>query len=112
LLETSRRKSLSDSWEQALNLRLGVNSPGDEFNPCISPEGCTVFFVRANDIWQSSVEPIVDFNIDGFIDTGDLLNMIDNWGTDNSLCDIGPMPWGNCIVDIKDLEVFIKYWEQ
>jgi len=38
--------------------------------------------------------------------------MIDNWGTDNSLCDIGQMPWGNGIVDIKGLEVFIKYWEQ
>jgi hypothetical protein len=69
------------------------------------------FFVRANDIWQSSVESIVDFNSDGFIDTEDLLIMIENWGTDNSLCDIGPMPWGNGIVDIKDLEVFIKYRE-
>ncbi|MHC4070526.1 MAG: hypothetical protein ACYSWW_06385 [Planctomycetota bacterium] len=38
--------------------------------------------------------------------------MIDNWGTDESFCDIGPMPWGDGVVDVEDLKVFIKYWEQ
>ncbi len=36
--------------------------------------------------------------------------MIDNWGTDESFCDIGPMPWGDGVVDVEDLKVFIKYW--
>jgi len=38
--------------------------------------------------------------------------MIDNWGTDESLCDIGPMPWGDGVVDIEDLKIFMVYWEQ
>jgi len=38
--------------------------------------------------------------------------LIDAWGTDNTLYDIGPMPWGDGVVDIEDLKVFIKYWEQ
>ena len=35
--------------------------------------------------------------------------MVDNWGTDNSLCDIGPMPWGDGIVDVQDLMVVAEY---
>jgi len=54
----------------------------------------------------------VDFNGDGNINTDDLVIMIDNWGTSESLYDIGPMPWGDGVVDIEDLKVFIKYWEQ
>ena len=46
--------------------------------------------------------PIVDFNGDGNIDTDDLLIMIDNWSTSESLCDIGPTPFGDGIVDIED----------
>ena len=30
----------------------------------------------------------------------------------NSLCDIGPMPWSDGVFDIEDLKVFIEYWEQ
>ena len=56
--------------------------------------------------------PLVDFNADCFVDISDLLMMIDNWGTDESLCDIGPMPWGDSIVDVNDLEVLMSYWGQ
>ena len=38
--------------------------------------------------------------------------MIENWNTDNYLCDIGPMPWGDGIVDRADLEVLMKYYNQ
>jgi len=30
----------------------------------------------------------------------------------NSLCDICPTLWGDGVVDIEDLKVFIEYWEQ
>jgi hypothetical protein len=49
--------------------------------------------------------PIVDFNGDGEVDGGDILIMVDFWGTDDSGCDIGPMAWGDGIVDIEDLKV-------
>ena len=36
--------------------------------------------------------------------------MIDNLGTDDSICDIGPMPWGDGVVDDADVEVLMSYW--
>lgn len=38
--------------------------------------------------------------------------LIDNWGTDDRLYDIGPMPLGDGKVDIKDLKVFMTEWEK
>mgnify|MGYP003931722007 CR=1 FL=1 len=37
--------------------------------------------------------------------------MVDNWGTNETLCDIGPMPWGDGIVDVRDLLVLANYLE-
>jgi len=47
----------------------------------------------------------VDFNGDGIVDSADVSLMIDYWGTDEPLYDIGPMPWGDGIVDVQDLIV-------
>ncbi len=35
--------------------------------------------------------------------------LIDNWGTDKSLYDIGPTPLGDGIVDSKDFMVLARY---
>ena len=35
--------------------------------------------------------------------------MADYWETDDSVYDIGPMPWGDGIVDIEDVEVLAEY---
>ena len=61
----TRRKSLSDPWEQAVNLGPGVNSLVDEYNPCISPDGQTLYFVRNHDIWQA---PIISLGSDSIRD--------------------------------------------
>jgi len=66
----------------------------------------------ALDNWEVPVEPIVDFNGDGSIDADDLQILKDNWGTSESLCDIGPMPWGDGVVDKDDLEVYMRYLKQ
>lgn len=34
---------------------------------------------------------------------------VDHWGTDNQLCDIGPMPWGDGVVDVQDLIVLAEH---
>jgi len=60
----------------------------------------------------ASLTPIFDFNSDGIVDIDDLLIMIDYWGTNETLCDIGPMPWGDGTVDEMDLEVLMRYWQQ
>ena len=60
-------------------------------------------------IWQVSVEAIVDLNSDGIVDAVDMCIIVENWGTDNSLCDIGPMPWGDGVVDVEDLIVLAEH---
>ena len=35
--------------------------------------------------------------------------MVDNCGTDNQLCDIGPVFWGDGVVDVKDLKVLAEH---
>jgi hypothetical protein len=91
-------------------------SPYFNMSPTISPDGSTLYFdsdrpggVGSYDIWQVSISPVVDFNGDGIVDSDDTRIMIDYWHTDNSLCDIGPMPWGDGIVDAQDLGVLLEH---
>jgi hypothetical protein len=44
--------------------------------------------------------------------TTDVVILIKYWGTDEPLCDIAPHPFGDGIVDVLDLELFMSYWEQ
>jgi len=55
------------------------------------------------------VLPIVDFNGDGKIDGGDVLAVTDVWGTETSLCDIGPTLVGDGVVDIEDVKALAEY---
>lgn len=52
---------------------------------------------------------MVDFNADGIVDSADMYIIVDHWGSDESLCDIGPMPWSDGIIDIQDLIVLTKH---
>ena len=56
-----------------------------------------------------SIIPIVDFNGDGKVDSEDKSILMDHCGQNEPLCDIGPMPWGDGIVDIQDLCVLAEY---
>jgi Tol biopolymer transport system component len=114
----STRTSISDTWGTPVNLGLVVNSFESEAGPAVSNDGLTFYFSSERsggfgsfDIYQAPIIPIVDFNDDGNIDTDDLVIMIENWNTNESLYDIGPMPWGDGVVDMKDLEVFMSCWE-
>jgi hypothetical protein len=114
----SRRASPSDSWGMPVNLGSAVNTPKDEHGLALSADCSTVYFTRGEivhlqpspnlatyDIWQASVLPIVDFNGDGVVNGLDVSALIDHWGTDNSLYDIGPTPFGDGVVDAQDLIV-------
>jgi hypothetical protein len=108
----SRRSSLSDPWEEATNLGPIVNSHKYEDPAELSADGSTLYWGSTRpggygnvDLWQASIEPIIDLNGDGIVDAADMCIIVDNWGTDNSLCDIGPTPFGDGVVDVEDLIV-------
>ena len=115
----TRRTTDSEPWCTPVNLGPTVNSSAWEAMPSLSANGSTLYFCSDRpggsggmDLWQVTILPVVDFNADGNIDTDDLLILIGYWGTNEPLCDIGPTPVGDGVVDIKDLEVFMSYWEK
>jgi hypothetical protein len=112
----TRRATTDDDWGEPVNLGPIINSSGWEDYPNVSADGSTLFFVSSlsdrwngGDIWQAPIVPIVDFSGDGLVDAADMCIMVDYWGTNESLCDIGPMPWGDGIVDVQDLIVLADH---
>jgi len=115
----SKRATINDPWDGLLPIGPPVSSTDWESGAQFSPDGFTLYFLSTRpgglgiwDIWQVPILPIVDFNLDGNINTDDLLILIGYWGQNEPLCDIGPTPYGDGIVDIKDMEVFMSYWEK
>jgi len=111
----TRRATKDDPWGEPVALASPANSPGYEKMPDISADGRTLYFGHFNDVagpwdlWQASIIPIVDLNGDGVVDATDMCMIVDHWGTNESLCDIGPMPWGDGIVDVQDLIVLAEH---
>ena len=114
----TRRSSTSDPWGTPVNLGPVINSSSSDAGPRVSPDGSMLYFCSERpggfggtygDIYQAPIIPIVDLNADGIVDAEDMCIMIDNWGTDYSLCDIGPMPWGDGVVDVQDLIVLSEH---
>jgi hypothetical protein len=116
------RPSKSSPWGPLRNMGPSINTIYSESIGAISPDGRWCYFsdflgwrpggLGGHDMWQAPISPIVDFNTDGIVDLVDLVMFIDNWGTDETLYDIGPMPWGDGKVDIEDLKVFTAEWEK
>ena len=112
----ARRIRIEADWSEPVNLGPIVNSSSADNAPAFSSDGSMLYFHSNRpggfgdyDLWQASVIPIVDFNADCIVDAADMVIMVDNWGTDNSLCDIGPMPWGDGVVDVQDLIVLAEH---
>jgi len=112
----TRRASTSSPWQTPVNLGPKVNSPAYDAPLCMSPDGQILYFATLRDgkvdNWQAPILPVVEFNGDGKVDLVDLVMLINDWGKSNSVCDIGPMPWGDGKVDIEDLKVFMTYYEK
>jgi Tol biopolymer transport system component len=110
------RPTTNDEWGEPVNLGQNVNTSYVDTAPDISADGSILYFHSdraggsgGRDLWQVSIEPVVDLNGDGIVDSADMCIMVDHWGTDDSLCDIGPMPWGDGIVDVQDLIVLAEH---
>jgi len=111
------RKMRDAAWSEPVNLGAAVNTPYIDRGASPSADGSTLYFCSNRpggmgellDLWQVSIDPVVDLNADGIVDSADMCIMVDHWGTDNQLCDIGPMPWGDGFVDIQDLIVLAEH---
>jgi hypothetical protein len=113
----STRRSIDDDFGSPIRLPSQVNMPGyDNGIPNLSADGSTLYFLSNRpggfgdwDLWQVSIEPIVDFNADGIVDSIDMCMMVDFWGTDEPLYDIAPPPFGDGIVNVQDLVVLAEH---
>jgi len=110
------RATINDPWGEPVNLGPAVNTSSDDSDPSISADGSTLYFyseqpggLGGGDLWQVLILPVVDFNADGIVDSADVCMMVDNWHTDEPLYDIAPMPFGDGIVDVKDLVLLAEY---
>jgi hypothetical protein len=108
------RATRHDDWNVPVNLGPKINSTAYEGTPKISLDGSTLYFASKRpggsggtwgDVYQAPIIPIIDFNGDGIVDVLDMCTIVDHWGESYSLCDIGPMPWGDSVVDVEDLKV-------
>jgi len=50
-----------------------------------------------------------DLNENGIVDAADMCIIIDHWGENYFLCDVGPAPFGDDIIDVQDLVVLSEY---
>jgi len=113
------RATVSDPWREPVNLGPAVNSFGLDAHPDISTDGSTLYFTSDRPrsagfaaLWQVSITPVVDFNGDGKVNGRDVVTMVECWGQDQPLCDIGPTPFGDGIVDEQDLFALAEYLEE
>jgi len=110
------RATKEDDWGAPVNLGPAINTSVFDGHPSILADGSTLYFMSNRpggyggyDLWQVSIIPIVDFNGDGIVDSADMCIMVDQWGENYPLCDIGPMPFGDGIVDVQDLIVLSEH---
>ena len=110
------RATRDDDWSAPANPGPPLNSSSMDQTATLSADGSTVFFLSSRpggygglDLMQVSLTPVVDFNGDGQVDGKEVLMMVEDWGQAESSCDIGPTPFGDGTVDIRDLRVLADY---
>ena len=113
----SRRVTVDNLWEEPVNLGSAINTSTSERSPGLTADGSMLYLARrplnmqrGYELCQAPILPVVDFDDDGEVGMSDLLLMIDSLDTGDPLCDIGPPPWGDGVVNEADLEVLMGHW--
>ena len=112
----TNRASTSELWSPTVCCFSMFDASSFDYAPSISADGSVLYFESRrtggfgdSDIWLMSIEPILDFNKDGIVNAHDMSIMVAHWGEDYPLCDIGPTPLGDRIVDVQDLIVLAEH---
>ncbi len=115
-IAVAARSTPQAPWGKPISLGAPVNGVSWDGNAELSADGRTLYFVSTRnnsagytDLYQVSINPIVDFNGDGKVDDAEVRIMTESLGKDDPLCDIGPTPFGDGIVDIRDVAVLTRY---
>jgi len=115
------RKTTSDPWGTPVNLGPTVNSSCEDICPTISLDGSMLYFASNRpgglggwDIWQVEVavalHKLPDFNKDGKVDFKDFSFLAYFWSDFSPTVDIAPPPFGDDIIDFKDVDLFAENW--
>jgi|GEM_PF-393432 len=109
----TKRSSVTDPWQEVVNLGPVVNGPAVDILPRVSPDGQTLYFVTETNngpwyTWEVPIVRVCDFDGDSKVNDRDVAILRAHWGENYPLCDIGPMPWGDGVVDAKDLTVLME----
>jgi len=100
----TRRATVSDTWQAPVNLGSQVNGSTDDLYPRLSPNGRTLYFWSSlSENYQAAIIPVVDFNGDEIVNFEDFAKLAQYWGQNEPSVDIGPMAWGDGVVDIQDI---------
>jgi hypothetical protein len=113
----ARRPTADESWEPAVALDPPVNTWDFDTDPSVTADGSMLYFgsdrpggVGGQDLWQTSILPVVDFNGDKIVNLRDFAILAQYWQEEESSVDIGPTPFGDWVVDVRDLAVLAQYW--
>ena len=108
----TRRATTDDPWDVPRKLGPIINDSAGNYTPCVSADGSILYWCsEVGGLRQAPIKPVVDLNGDGDVNAQDMSILIDHWHTSDPLCDIGPPPLGDSIVDIQDMIVLSEYLE-
>lgn len=110
------RETIFEDWGTPVNPGSSLNTSSYDDPGSISPDGLLLYFESdrpggegSDDLWQAQIIPIVDFDDDGDVDCTEICIMTEFWGTNDSLCDIAPPPFGDGVVDVQDLLLLAEH---
>jgi hypothetical protein len=109
----TRRLTRQSKWKDPVLLALPGYADSEDFSPYFG-DGLLYFGSGRSGFWwnifQVEITPVVDFNGDAIVDALDILELVGGWeATDIPLYDIAPSPFGDGIVDAKDLRALADY---
>jgi beta-lactamase regulating signal transducer with metallopeptidase domain len=122
-LYVTTRASVNDAWGTPVNLGPTVNSPYLDAAPNIWSVGLSLYFHTGRpsgsgdiNLWKvditdaSFAQKLPDFNLDRNVDFKDFGYLAYMWSDFLPSMDIAPPPFGDGIIDSKELSVLGEYW--